>query len=304
MNDMGKVVNTFVVVLPPNPMDDSANQSTTVLIGRAVLLGIFVVLAGTMPRNLFFALNLRFFASVPWAVPVTGLYLWFFWQRLKSNDERRRILRANPLPLRVWLWALVSGLLGIAVLIVALHFADRFVALPEQHLPSIAGLPKSTVLTLLLAAAPIAGIVEESASRGYMQGPIERRCGLMVAILITGTMFAVVHLDFTVILWPYYLAVTALYGFVTSRTNSILPAIVLHTIGNVYSNLDLWLHGRAEWQHAAGTAAHAWSHGAPTELVWLFGGILAMCFAFYKLSRSVHSPAAADIESAYSKRQE
>jgi len=43
-----------------------------------------------------------------------------------------------------------------------------------------------------------------------MQGPIERRRGLLIAILITGTMFALVHLDFTPILWPYYVAVAAL----------------------------------------------------------------------------------------------
>jgi hypothetical protein len=62
--------------------------------------------------------------------------------------------------------------------------------------------------------APVAGIIEESAFRGYMQGPIERRYGLLVAILITGTMFAIVHLDFTPILWPYYVAVAAIYGTV------------------------------------------------------------------------------------------
>src|ERR1700737_4274190 len=51
--------------------------------------------------------------------------------------------------------------------------------------------------------------VQEAAFRGYMQGTIERRHGLPVAILVTGTMLAVAHLDFTMILWPYYLAVAA-----------------------------------------------------------------------------------------------
>src|SRR5687767_15536912 len=94
--------------------------------------------------------------------------------------------------------------------------------------------PASTVMALLLMAAPVAGIVEEAAFRGYMQGPIERRHGLVVAILITGTMFAIAHLDFTLILWPYYVAVAAIYGTVTSITGSILPAVVLHTAGNIY----------------------------------------------------------------------
>jgi hypothetical protein len=39
---------------------------------RAVVFGMLVVLAGTIPRNLLFAANLRYFSSVPWAVPVTA----------------------------------------------------------------------------------------------------------------------------------------------------------------------------------------------------------------------------------------
>jgi hypothetical protein len=98
--------------------------------------------------------------------------------------------------------------------------------LPQQRLPNLVQVPEVTVLSLLLMAAPVAGTVEEAAFRGYMQGPIERRYGLTVAILVTGTMFAVAHLDFTLILWPYYVAVTAIYGTVTYLTESILPAVV------------------------------------------------------------------------------
>jgi membrane protease YdiL (CAAX protease family) len=58
-------------------------------------------------------------------------------------------------------------------------------------------------------------------------------------------MFAIAHLDFTLILWPYYVAVSAIYGTGTFLTNSILPAVVLHTAGNIYSNFYLWLHRQA-----------------------------------------------------------
>jgi hypothetical protein len=53
-------------------------------------MGVVVVLAGTIPRNIFFALNLRYLANVPWAVPLTGGYLWFFWKYLKGGDNRRK----------------------------------------------------------------------------------------------------------------------------------------------------------------------------------------------------------------------
>lgn len=236
---------------------------------------MLVMLAGTIPRNLLFAANLRYFASVPWAVPLTALYLWGFWRYLQgagppqeTAEERRTSLRAYRIPGRLWAWALVAGGLGIIALVLALRVANRMVVLPPQQLPDLSQVPAVTVLSLLLMAAPVAGIVEEAAFRGYMQGPIERRYGLTVAILVTGTMFAVAHLDFTLILWPYYVAVAAIYGTVTCLTDSILPAVVLHTAGNLYSNLDLWLHGEAEWQAPSNPATLIWHTGADASF-WI-----------------------------------
>jgi hypothetical protein len=57
-------------------------------------------------------------------------------------------------------------------------------------------------------------------------------------------MFAVAHLDFTLILWPCCVTVAAIYGTMTYLTDSILPSWLLHTGGSSYSNLDLWLNGQ------------------------------------------------------------
>jgi membrane protease YdiL (CAAX protease family) len=266
------------------------------VIVQAVLLGMLIVVAGTIPRNLLFAANLRFYPAVPWAVPLTTVYLWFFWRYLQGKgppestaEERRTSLRANRVSARVWAWALLAGGLGIVALVLALRVVNRLVVLPAQQLPDLGNVPTLTVLSLLLMAAPVAGIIEEAAFRGYMQGPIERRHGMIVAILITGTMFAVAHLDFTLILWPYYVAVAAIYGIVTHLTKSILPAVVLHTCGNLYSNLDLWLHGKAEWQAAAGPSALIWKTGADASF-WKSSLALLLVtavtvWAYFKLAR-------------------
>jgi membrane protease YdiL (CAAX protease family) len=270
------------------------------VIARAVLIGMLVMIAGTIPRNLIFAANLRYHPSVPWAVPLTAVYLWCFWRYVNGGGppdstapERRASLRANRISGHVWAWALLAGSLGIVVLVLALRVANRLVVLPQQGLPDLARLPKLTLVSLLLMAAPVAGVVEEAAFRGYMQGPIERRCGLVVAILITGTMFAVAHLDFTLILWPYYVAVAGVYGTVTHMTGSILPAVVLHTGANLYSNLDLWLHGQAEWQASSGPAVLVWNTGTDvsfwTAILAVLVAAAAMVLAYSKLARLVRS---------------
>ena len=223
---------------------------------------------GTMPRNILFLANLRIFPQLPWAVPAVAVYMWFFWQYLSAEGERRRSLRANPVPGWLWCWALAAGALAIVALVLALRLANRFVMLPAQGIPDLGNASRVTIFGLLAMGAPVAGIIEESAFRGYMQGPLEERFGLGVAILITGTMFAVAHLDFTPILWPYYVAVAAIYGLVTYLTRSILPSMVLHTAGNLYSNFDLYLYGQAEWQTSAGQGLEA---GTPVwiSVTWL-----------------------------------
>jgi membrane protease YdiL (CAAX protease family) len=245
-----------------------AHEGTAAIIIRAVLVGMLIVFAGTIPRNIAYTANLRYGAGVPWAVPLTAVYLWLFWRYLRGDGppdstslERRISLRANNISKRLWAWALLAGGLGIVALVLALNLVNRLIVLPQQDVPDLSNVPKATMLALLIFAAPVAGVIEEAAFRGYMQRPIERRSGLAAAILITGTMFALAHLDFTPVLWPYYVAVAAIYGTVTSLTDSILPAIVLHTGGNIYSNLDLWLHGQAEWQAGAAPGALIWQTG-------------------------------------------
>jgi membrane protease YdiL (CAAX protease family) len=276
-----------------------ADPPVFVVIARAVLVGMLVMFAGTMPRNLIFAANLRLFPGVPWAVPLTAVYLCFFWRYLKgagppeeTTEFRRTSLRANRVTCAGWAWSLLAGGLGIVALVLALRLANRLVVLPEQNLPNLAHIPKFTVVSLLLMAAPVAGIIEEAAFRGYMQAPIERRSGLAIAILVTGTMFAVAHLDFTLILWPYYVAVAAIYGMVTYLTNSILPAVVLHTCGNLYSNIDLWLHRQAEWQATSASAGLIWKTGVDASF---WGTSLALVivttattWAYIRLTRCNH----------------
>jgi membrane protease YdiL (CAAX protease family) len=103
-------------------------------------------------------------------------------------------------------------------------------------------------------------------------------------------MFALAHLDFTPVLWPYYVAVAAIYGTVAYLTDSILPAIVLHTGGNLYSNFDLWLNGRAEWQAATSPSELIWSTGPDASFWTTTAGFLLTCavmvWAYTRLARS------------------
>lgn len=97
----------------------------------AVLAGLAVVFAGTLPRNLLFLANLHYFASIPWAVPVSAAYLYLFWRYVggagppeSTSRQRREALRANRISARCWMWSLVAGALGLVALVLALRVAN------------------------------------------------------------------------------------------------------------------------------------------------------------------------------------
>lgn len=140
-------------------------------------------------------------------------------------------------------------------------------------------------------SAAVAGVVEEASFRGYMQGPIERRHGPVVAILVTGSLFGFAHFshpEVTLILMPWYLGVAAVYGMLAYLTNSIFPGMVLHAGGNVLGAMNLFVAGRSEWQGMAGSQPLIWETGGDGSFWISVGGFVvvgvAAVWAYAKLA--------------------
>ena len=192
-------------------------------------------------------------------------------------EARRAGLRANGLSSDAWGMALFAGILGLATLLPLLGVLSRLVRLPTESQPIVMPpeMPFLTVFLLLVVASIVAGVVEEAAFRGYMQGAIERRHGPVVAILATGTLFGLGHLthhpDSMLAMMPFYLAVAAIYGGLAYLTNSILPGLVLHAGGDVFSLTRLWATGLPEWQATSNPPPLVWETGTDAE----FWGYLA-----------------------------
>lgn len=230
---------------------------------RAIATGIGVLLAGNLPWAAVLApLNLRFATGVPWAVVPMVVYLWMYGKYVSgalgspaTSMWRKQSARANPVSGATWAISPLAGLVGFAAVLAFVRVMGRLVALPSATPMTLpAGMPSTSLFILLVMGSVVAGVTEEVAFRGYMQTPIERRFGLPAAILIPGIVFGVLHFPnhpgHVVVMLPYYIAVTAVYGGITSAANSILPALVLHTAGDVWSLTRLWLTGVPEWQAA------------------------------------------------------
>jgi membrane protease YdiL (CAAX protease family) len=99
----------------------------------------------------------------------------------------------------------------------------------------ISAYPAWTVFSVIMATSAVAGVVEESAFRGYMLSQIQRRHGWIVGIAIVGLMFYVSHVSHTyatIAFLPFFLMYSLLHGLLVYLTRSILPSILLHAVSD------------------------------------------------------------------------
>ena len=238
---------------------------------RAIVIGLAMGAAGTVPWALLVAANMKYASYLPWAVPIMAAYLWLFWRYARgagwpeSTAEARRIdSRANRLPAETWGPALLAGMLGLVSLLLLQGVLSRLVVLPQQRDLDIAQYPLATVVLWLTMSAVVAGLVEETSFRGFLQRPIERRHGAVIAILVTGSLFGLAHFthpEVGFILLPYYLGAAAVYGTLAHLTDSTFPSMALHTGGDMFGAFGLFAQGRSEWQLSS----------APLPLIWQTG---------------------------------
>jgi membrane protease YdiL (CAAX protease family) len=217
---------------------------------RAVVLGLTVAGVPTLAWGLLAAINLKFTPVVPWSVPAMAAVLWFYWRYLRS-DER---LRAVPLSEKTWRLALIAGGLGVAAVWAAFG-AFRGVLHIVAPADDISRFPIWTIAAAILMGSAVAGVAEEAGFRGFMQLPLERAYGPVVAITTTSIIFTAVHLSHGARILPFlpfYFVVAVVYSLLTLITRSILPSMLLHFTGDVmmfafqYVNLRLKTGGLAE----------------------------------------------------------
>jgi len=212
---------------------------------RAVVVGELILAIGGLPELLLFV-NLKLAPSVPWSLLATMVWLWLCWRYLdgagwprSTSRQRRRDLRARPLPPRIWGWALLAGGFGMVSVDALAFLTPRLAHIPREafRLPvDLAAVPVWTTWSLLLAISVFAGVLEEAAFRGYMLSRLERRHGWLAAIVITGVVFfADHHFSHAYATWaylPFFLAVSVLHGVLVYLTRSILPSVVLHAVAD------------------------------------------------------------------------
>lgn len=230
---------------------------------RAVVTGAIVAAAATYPWAWLAAANMRHLPVVPWGPIVMLAYLWCFWQYVTGRGwpastaaARRRLARVRPVSSSAFGMAIIAGIFGLWSSVALLRLIGKLTGRPSTGSADTGHLSAITILSFVLVGSLVAGVAEEIAFRGYMQRPLERRHGPVAAILVTGVAFGLAHGDhsyWSLASMPYYMAVGAVYGTMTYLTDSVVPALALHAIGDALDGL-LAVSGGSAARSSGGTA--------------------------------------------------
>ena len=228
----------------------------------ALLLSFVITALGESVWGVLAFANVRVHPEFPWSVVTMALlltllllYLAGFGPPASTSALRRRLLRWNRMPWRVFFWAVLAGVLADAALGGIWIVTSDVVHLPAGMVASDKGVPLVTAIPLLVMASLAAPVSEEAAFRGYAQGILERAWGWApAAILGSSVLFAAAH--FTQVTQDHFLPKLTLYflgglimGTIAYLTNSLYAAMVVHSLADFEGFLLLWPHDAKPHAH-------------------------------------------------------
>lgn len=217
---------------PPTEADFKPDQR----IGQALVL--FCI---CLTLLLFFGIPIQFF-SITIGLPVTLVLcilapaLVFVSSKGLGINRGLRLRMINPV-------LLCAGMLvgtGGWILAIGIHHLIAQVIGPPLDAANMEMNSTSDYWIMILIGAVMPAICEEALFRGAIQGVLERK-GEWFAILVSGILFGLFHLD------PWRIAPAAflgiMFGWLTVRTQSLLPAILAHFANNATAISVAYFHG-------------------------------------------------------------
>ena len=221
---------------------------------RAILGGLLV---GMIAANVWPVLLLKLGAPVGAMIEVAllALYVWWFTGAAPGawRAERADLGRGARLSRAQWGWGLLAAVCFAATVHAAIVLLFRFIPFPAAAFHKgydFAFIPTRSLQWLACVVCALsAGVCEEMGFRGYMQRPIEKRHGPVVAITVSSALFMALHLnkDWSILaMTPIVLGAGVLLG-VFARVSGTL---VFNMLGHWIMDIGLFAYW---WTQIGGT---------------------------------------------------
>jgi len=214
--------------------ETGAPRVGTVLAAFATGLAVAIVLG--LAASLLFPTSL---AAILFLAEL-GLLLGAILYLAASGQKIAETMRTGPVSSAVFPLAFQ---LGVALLLANVA-ASVLLGPPVRDIEFVAG-TQSTLERILLTISVIlvAPVIEEALFRGLLQGALEARLRPWLAIVVAAVPFALLH-GLTPALFFFFWSLPV--GWVTWRTGSIRPGIVVHALNNLVGLIGLLAAGPLE----------------------------------------------------------
>jgi membrane protease YdiL (CAAX protease family) len=263
-------------------------------VGLAGLLGFLVAGVGSVSWSGLLIANLKTSPAIPWSVPAMAVVLWLMWRYFggrwwprSSGPARKALLRSRRVPAAGLASAIVAGLLALVALVgLWIVLVELTGAGGNPTLSVLAAYPLVTVALGIAMGSLVSPLTEEAAFRGYSQVLLERRLPAVLAVALSSGFFALWHGPTQGFFWSkllFFFLVGVVFGTIAYLTNSVLPAIPVHIVGDVTFFTWIWPNDATRplvWQH--GADIWFWIHVAQ---VILFGALAVIAFRRLALLR-------------------
>ncbi len=217
----------------------------------SILVTTIISALGAGIWSLLITTNLGTTPALPWAVVLMAVILWLMWQYLggrwwprRTSAARRNYLRGRPVSRPAFLWGLAASILSLIAL------AGLWVVLVElvgmggnPTIPNYSRYPHLIVILGLLMGSLVSPITEEAAFRGYAQVRLERVFPAGAAIVIASLLFMLWHGPTQGFVWSkllFYFLVGVAFGTTAYLTDSSLPALPAHILGDLTFFFFIW----------------------------------------------------------------
>jgi membrane protease YdiL (CAAX protease family) len=257
------------------------------VIFRAIVTGLAV---GLVAANVWPLLVLNLGTAVAAAIEIALLAAYLWWASGGGpprawKASRAESFRAGRPTVTQWCWGLVAAFSFAVTIHAAIVVLFRLTPFPAAAFH--AGYDFSFIPTVplrwlaVVVSAASAGICEETGFRGYMQRPIEKRHGALLAILISSTLFTLVHLtkSWSMIgMVPIVFGAGLLLGTLAYASRSLVFCMIGHTLMDI-GLFAFW------WTQIAGTfSQRPISFASPDRAFYIECAVLAAAFFLTLLS--------------------
>jgi membrane protease YdiL (CAAX protease family) len=225
------------------------------IIVRALIVGLLV---GMIAANIWPLLLLKLGMPIAGVAELAFLGAYVWWVSGGGPPRSLKAFRADNFRVRSlsaaqWSWGLIAALSFAATVHAALVLLFRIVPFPAAAFHrgyDFSFIPSHQMQWLAcIVSALSAGICEETGFRGYMQRPIEKSSGPVVAIAVSSVTFMLIHLtkDWALLgMVPIVLGAGVLLGVLARTSGTLLFGI----LGHWFMDIGLFAYW---WTQIAGT---------------------------------------------------